>query len=313
MINMKYQSENNYWGTLTIGMPVYNDPEGVKKSVSTVFDQTWKGDKQLLIIDDGSTDITPAVIKELQAKYQGIIQYRNKKNLGRPYSRNRVLEYAQGKILAWIDAGDIWFPQKLELQFQALEKHYSDPQPLICTCPFQWSWIDKGKTDKLMVPAIEGDQLYNAIKGTLFPYLWTMLGTLESFRSVGGFDENLPRRQDFDFLIRFLDGGGKIIAPEINKPLCLYMKTDVGRSGKDVTSSNNIIWRKHKAIYKRYGWNFALKIRRRQFLLSARYFKANNNHFYWLKYKLLEKMIALYTNRIFVKMVSSLKRAACRK
>ena len=302
--NQKDEDEN----VLTVGIPVFNDPKGVKESIDSVFNQTWHGKKQVLIIDDGSTDQTPAVLNDMQSQYHDILIYRNKKNQGRPYSRNLILEYAKGDYLAWIDAGDIWYPQKLEIQFQTLEKHLSDKKPVICTCPFQWSWIDKKTNDKLRRPVIAGDQLLNVIKGTLYPYLWTMLGPLDSFRIVGGFDERLLRRQDYDFTIRFLEAGGKFIAPAVNEPLCIYLKTDVGRSGKDVTLSNAVIWEKHKSIYRRYGRLFALNIRRRQFILSSRFYKANKKYLYWLKYAALEKILFFLTGRFIKKVLRYFRR-----
>lgn len=277
---------------LTIGMPVFNDPEGVRKSASTIFNQSWPGEKCLLIIDDGSTDETPAVIEEMQAKYQKITVYRNERNRGRPYSRNRVLELAGGEYLAWIDSGDQWDPQKIELQFKTLERTEEKEHPLICTCPFLWVWLNSGES-RVKWPLLKGDQLYNALRGRVFPYLWTMLGPLESFTQVGGFDERLPRRQDFDFLIRYLAAGGKMVESETERPLCTYYKTDVGRSGYDIARANHIIWQKHKPLYFRYGRRFAFYCRRRQFALAARFFRANRQFIPWLCYMIYERILAV--------------------
>lgn len=263
--------------SVTVGMPVHNDPSGLLRSVPTVFNQTWQGDIRLVIVDDGSDDATPEVIASLQGVYDGIVVIRNDHNLGRPFARNRILDSAESDYLAWLDAGDLWHPRKLEVQFETLARHEGDSdQPLLCTTAFRWIFTDKAD-DRIRVPDTSGDQLYNALTSTLPPYLWTFLGTTASFRSAGRFDERLPRRQDYEFFVRFIERGGRVVATPPELPLATYMKTDVGRSPQEVAASNRVIREIHRPIYDRYGRSFARQMRRRQFVLEAR-FHANNGN-----------------------------------
>lgn len=261
--------------SVTVGMPVHNDPSGLLRSVPTVFNQTWQGDIRLLIIDDGSSDTTPEVIASLQEVYDGIDVVRNDHNLGRPIARNQVLDHAGSDYLAWLDAGDLWHPRKLEIQFETLARYTSQSdQPVLCTTAFRWIFTDNAD-DRIRVPDTSGDQLYKALSSALPPYLWTLLGTTAAFRSAGRFDERLPRRQDYEFLVRFIERGGRVVATPPELPLATYMKSDVGRSPQEVASSNQVIREIHRPLYARYGRSFAKQMRRRQINLEARFYDHN--------------------------------------
>ena len=270
---------------LTVGLPVYNDPDGLRRSVPTVFAQSWTGPVRLLIVDDGSTDETPAVINELAAVYEGIEVLTNDRNRGRPYTRNRILEHAGHGYLAWLDADDLWHPRKLEMQFATLSSHgVGVDDDVLCTTPFRWCWLESGR-EHIRVPQVDGDQLYDVMTGDLYPYLWTMLGPARAFRAIGGFDDRLPRRQDYEFLLRFLWRGGKVVSTPGTQPLCTYVKSDVGRSAKEVARANRVIGRKHAAVYRRYGRRFERECRYRRHRLVARFYDNNGQRFHAAFYR----------------------------
>ncbi len=262
-------------GRVTVGLPVYNDPRGLRTSIPTVFAQSWTGSIRLVVIDDGSTDETPSVLDELGEYYGGIEVIRNQRNRGRPAARNQILEAAGDDLLAWIDSDDLWLPRKLEFQITALAAaERAGDVAVLCTAPFRWVYTDR-QQERIKSPAVEGDQLYNALVGSLYPYLWAQLGRAETYRAAGGFDERLARRQDYEFFIRFLAGGGRVVSTAPGVPLCTYLKTDVGRSASEVAAANAVIEQKHRAVYRRYGWRFALQGRQKHHQLVAR-FHAHN-------------------------------------
>lgn len=261
---------------VTVGMPVYNDPDGLRRTVPTIFGQTWRGELRLLVVDDGSTDETPEVLASLAAMYGRIDVVRNPENMGRPYARNRILEFARDGYLAWIDAGDLWDPRKLELQLGALraaEARYPGT-PLLCTGPLRWAFTDRGH-NKVRVPDVTGDQLRNAILGTLFPYLQGLVGRVDHFRSLGGFDERLLRRQDYDLLVRFVGEGGRVVSSPSDIPVFTYLKSDVGTSPELVAAANKVICDKHRPYYRAYGWRLERQVRSRQQRLVARFYENN--------------------------------------
>lgn len=271
---------------VTVGMPVFNDPDGLLRSVPTVFGQTWQGRLRLLVVDDGSTDDTPEVLASLAKQYGEIDVIRNPENRGRPFARNTIVEHAGDDYLAWIDAGDLWHPRKLELQLRALlraEAGAPDSR-LLCTGPLRWVFADRAD-QRLRVPQVDGDQLYNALTGTLFPYLQAITGRAEHFRSAGGFDERLLRRQDHDFLVRFLGSGGRLVSSPEHTPVFTYLKSDVGTSADLVATANQVIRTKHLQYYRRYGFGVTRQIRSNQDRLVARYCGHNGRRLQSVAYR----------------------------
>lgn len=275
---------------ITVGIPVYNDADGLLRSVPTVFGQTWRGELRLIVVDDGSTDETPDVLASLANLHGEIYVIRNEENQGRPSSRNKIVAAAGDDYLAWLDAGDLWHPRKLELQVcRLLEAEADNPEVnLLCTGPLRWVFADRDD-ERLRVPQLEGDQLYNALTGKIFPYLQGILGKAEHFRSLGGFDERLLRRQDYDFLVRFVGAGGRLISSPKHVPVFTYLKSDVGNSVDAVAAANRVIRKKHEQYYRRYGPELARQVRSNQDRLVARFSRHNGHPFRSFAYEVRAK------------------------
>lgn len=263
---------------ITVGIPVLNPGQDVLTSVAMALNQSWPGELQVLIYDDGSDAKNKNQLRELPNRYANLRIIEAERNAGRPHARNRILEEVQTKYLAWMDAGDYWHPQKLERQMELLSSFESAANTVIATCPFWIYMVEQGRYRKY-VPDLEGDQLRGLIERRVSPYLWTMLGHIDAFRSIGNFDHRLLRRQDFDFILRFLASGGRLIRPRGSPPLCTYVRARKGRSASHVRRANGVIWRKHKAVYRRYGLTFANAARRSQHSLAQEFFRENGHHF----------------------------------
>ena len=105
---------------VTFLLPVYNAAETVADSIDSVLSQTFD-DFELLIIDDASTDETPAVLATFPDKRIHI--YRNEINLELARSLNRGLTLARGEYIARIDADDICLPHRAATQVEFLDTH----------------------------------------------------------------------------------------------------------------------------------------------------------------------------------------------
>jgi glycosyltransferase involved in cell wall biosynthesis len=274
---------------VTVGLPVYNDPAGLRRTVPTVVGQTWQGPMRLLIVDDGSTDDTPEVLAQLAATHPQIEVVRHPVNRGRPYARNTIIELAGDDYLAWIDAGDLWHPRKLELQLATLlaEERRDPDTPLLCTGPLRWVFHDSGR-NTIKVPEVAGDQLCRAITGEIYPYLQGIVGRAAHFRNAGGFDERLLRRQDYDFLVRFVGEGGRMVSSPAHIPVFTYVKSDVGTSPDTIRAANRAIRAKHRPYYRRYGGRLSRLVRSRQYRLVARFSRHNGRRWHSVVYKTLE-------------------------
>jgi glycosyltransferase involved in cell wall biosynthesis len=274
---------------VTVGMPVYNDPDGLRRSVPTVFSQTFQGRVRLLLVDDGSDAETVEVIDSLAATYDGIDVVRNEHNRGRPFVRNQILQHAGDGYLAWLDAGDLWHPRKLEVQVAALEADEGTAdRPVICVTPLRRYFVDRGVA-RTMVPEVAGDQLLNALTGRLFGYLPTMLGRTDAFRDLG-FDERLLRRQDYDFLVRFVAEGGRVISTAEDLPLFTYLKSDVGANAATVAEVNAVIRAKHAEYYGRYPGSVARQVKSNQHRLVSRFHEANGDRVQAARYRWLSRL-----------------------
>jgi glycosyltransferase involved in cell wall biosynthesis len=260
---------------ISVGMPVYNDAAGLRRSIPSVLGQTWGGPVRLIVVDDGSTDDTPGVLASLAATYSNILVVRNARNQGRPFARNRIVELAApDEYLAWCDSSDMWHPRKLELQMRALQSaEVGDPHtPLLCTGPVHWV-LGEGQPARIRVPDVEGDQLYNALVGTLYPYLQAIVGRASHFQRLGGFDERLLRRQDYDFLVRFLGDDGHVVSSPAHVPVFTYIKSYANGSPESVVSANRVLRDKHQQYYERYGSSLARQIVSNQHRLVGRFYE----------------------------------------
>lgn len=103
-------------------MPVYNGFDTIHYAMKSLFLQTYQNWK-LIIVNDGSTDGTKDYLNKLQSEDTRIRVIHLEKNMGRGFARNICLENAEGTYIAFLDADDMYMPEKLEKQVAFLEAH----------------------------------------------------------------------------------------------------------------------------------------------------------------------------------------------
>lgn len=101
---------------ISVIIPVYNGERYLGEAIESVFAQTFEP-LELIVIDDGSTDRSGDV-----AKGFGDLRYEFQENRGISAARNRGVELARGEFLAFLDADDVWTPDKLNLQMAVVER-----------------------------------------------------------------------------------------------------------------------------------------------------------------------------------------------
>lgn len=105
---------------VTVFIPAYNREAHIAAAVGSVLAQTFT-DFELLVIDDGSTDATVAVVEAFRDPR--IVIVRHEQNQGIPRTRNHALERARGEYLANLDSDDLCHPRRLERQVAFLDAH----------------------------------------------------------------------------------------------------------------------------------------------------------------------------------------------
>lgn len=101
--------------------PMYNAQNWIEETIFSVQAQTYQ-EWEMIIMDDCSVDDSPEIVKKLQEKDKRIKYFRNEKNRGVATTRNRAIECATGRYIAFLDSDDRWFPNKLEMQIQTMQK-----------------------------------------------------------------------------------------------------------------------------------------------------------------------------------------------
>jgi glycosyltransferase involved in cell wall biosynthesis len=198
--------------SISVIIPTYNRAHIVPEAIDSVLAQTY-GDFEIIVIDDGSTDVTATV---LQRRYGEKITCIRIKNSGLPAARNAGIKAARGQYIAFLDDDDEWLPEKLTLQMQLLQNN-SGVGLVYCGC--------------LQIDA-EGtvlNQLYPEKRGTVFNDLLeenyiigsasAVLVRKELVERAGCFDETLKACEDWDLWIRI---SRLCLIDYINKPLVRY-------------------------------------------------------------------------------------------
>jgi glycosyltransferase involved in cell wall biosynthesis len=114
---------NNQKYLISVILPNYNCSRFLKKSISSVLNQTYKN-LELIIIDDCSTDLSVKIIKDFIKIDKRIRYFKTKKNSGNvAVPRNLGISKSKGRYVAFIDADDYWYSDKLSYQINNIKKY----------------------------------------------------------------------------------------------------------------------------------------------------------------------------------------------
>jgi glycosyltransferase involved in cell wall biosynthesis len=179
---------------VTAIIPTYNYGRFVTQAVESALAQTY-GNVEILVVDDGSTDDT----REQLAPYADRIRYLYQENQSVAAARNTGIRAAQGELIAFLDADDLWHPHKLELQVRYLADH-----PTV-----QLVAVDRLAASAESWPTLNGlayprARPITAEELVLQPHFAPsgVLVRKECFNTVGFFDTSLRNAEDYDMWIR---------------------------------------------------------------------------------------------------------------
>lgn len=175
---------------VSVIVPVYNGAAYLADAIASIRAQQY-APLEIIIVDDGSTDETAAIAASLGAD----VRYVYQQNQGPAAARNRGLKAATGEVIAFLDADDLWTPDKLELQLGILARH---PGAAVVMGHMRAFRED---------PAIPVPSPYNGETALLANQVGSTLVRRTVFERIGGFDEGLRYGEDIDWLMRVREAG----------------------------------------------------------------------------------------------------------
>ncbi|MEA5516414.1 glycosyltransferase [Nodularia sp. UHCC 0506] len=194
--------------TISVVIPAYNCENTIQSTIESVLTQTFK-DFELIIINDGSQDATLDIISQIHDPRIRVFSY---PNAGGNVSRNRGLHYAVGEFVSFLDADDIWTPEKLQLQLQALQNN-TDAQ-------VAYSWTDYiNENGEIFVSGTHitanGDVYEKLLVHNFLENGSNPLICREVLLELGGFDESLQAAQDWDMWLRLAARCSFVAVPSV--------------------------------------------------------------------------------------------------
>ena len=107
---------------VSVVIPAYNAAQTLAETLESALAQTYRA-IEVLVIDDGSTDETAAIVERYAAQDGRVRLLRNAENAGVSCARNRGVRAAVYPWIAFLDSDDRWRPEKLERQLTAVQRH----------------------------------------------------------------------------------------------------------------------------------------------------------------------------------------------
>lgn len=153
---------------------------------------------ELIVVDDGSTDATAAVVAQLATEAIVPIRFLHQENRGASAARNLGIRMAQGSLLAFLDSDDWWLPQKIAVQAAAMAAH---PGFQISHTREIWYRGGQRVNQKKKHDPPHGS-IFSASLAMCVIGMSTVMARRELFARYGFFDENLPCCEDYDLWLR---------------------------------------------------------------------------------------------------------------
>ncbi len=180
---------------ISVVIPTHNRSHLLKRAVRSVQDQTFQP-REIIVVDDGSVDDTPFVLKHLIKEDRSIRGIRHERAKGGAAARNTGINDSKCKYIAFLDDDDTWFPRKLELQIRQLHEM---PDAVACTCPFV-IYMPFG-VKRVITPPMEAS-LDQIVRENVMGGASTAMCLSTALKHICGFDEHLNSSQDWDLWIR---------------------------------------------------------------------------------------------------------------
>jgi glycosyltransferase involved in cell wall biosynthesis len=183
-------------------IPVFNGERYLREAVDSILAQTYRP-LQIIVADDGSTDGTPA----MAAGYDGQVRYLRQANAGPGAARNLGIDAARGEFIAFLDADDLWHPEKLARQFARFEAR---PELDLCVTHVKNFWAPELRKEEAR---LRNHRLARPLPGYI---MQTVLARRALFQRVGKFAPELRHGDVKEWFLRAAEHGAVIeLLPDV--------------------------------------------------------------------------------------------------
>lgn len=196
---------------VSVVMPAYNSAKFIAGSIQSVINQSHQN-WELLIIDDASEDSTLEIIETFQSEDPRIKHCKNSINEGAGISRNKAIRASKGNFIAFLDADDLWLPEKLETQLEFMLSNYLD-----MTYSSYYLMDESGKLLNKKVQALPTLTFKKLLKSN---YVGNLTGIYSADKLGKIYCPILRKRQDWALWLSILNKIGT--TKGILKPLAKY-------------------------------------------------------------------------------------------
>ncbi len=180
---------------VSVIIAVYNGETCIARALESVFAQDFAG-CEVLVVDDASRDSTPRILRRYGDRIRVI---RRKRNRGLAAARNRGVDRANGRYVAFLDADDVWLPGRLAKTVAALEDRktatlaFSDVVPVDDNyAPLAPSYLHPGMARPPMMEDLLEEGWWPILPSTVTIHRWAFNragGFAEEFRGASGFED----------------------------------------------------------------------------------------------------------------------------
>ncbi|OFW06402.1 MAG: hypothetical protein A3I61_19815 [Acidobacteria bacterium RIFCSPLOWO2_02_FULL_68_18] len=202
---------------VSVIIPVYNAAPFVSRAIESVLHQTFK-DYEIIVVDDGSSDGSRDEI----LKFADRLTYVHQANRGQAVARNRAIARSTGQYLAFLDADDLWYPQKLQRCVDMLEA--DSGAAMVCSTYTLMSLEGRIVIPHVKLPTSGG--LYPRILLGNFLSCQGSLIRRDVFAEVGGFCAETTLYEDWTLFARVTR---RYEVQWIDEPLFCYRSSKPGR------------------------------------------------------------------------------------
>lgn len=178
---------------VSICIPTYNRKDYLRETIESVFAQTYK-DYEVVVVDDGSTDGTAEMIKNIGLP----IRYYWQENSGDAAARNKMIKLAQGEFITFVDSDDLLINDAIERMMNVMEAEGGE---VIVYGPYHR--IDQnGHVYGRFKSRQYSGHITKHLFQNIFVYTCGSMFPKNVLETAGGFDTSLPVCSDYDLWLR---------------------------------------------------------------------------------------------------------------